>query len=263
MKAVTNRLTGAGRAIDSSRTFDVLGVPISVTSVDDTIEKLIHWARDDTGRFVCVRDTPSVVLSLDDPDMRAAHEAAAMITPDGTPLMLIGRMHGLPVKRTTGTDLMNTTMDRGRAAGLRHFLYGGEPGIAEALQTRLKAAYPGVEIVGTICPPFRKATAEEDAATRAAIARSGAHLVWVGISTPKQEYWMLENHHQLPVTMLGVGAAFDFLSGAKQRAPAWMRDHGLEWLHRLVSEPRRLWRRYLVLAPTFVVRYAWQAIRGK
>lgn len=242
-------------------TYDVLGVPMSVTSVDRAVDVLLDWSEDDVGRLVCVRDVPGLMLSLSDPVMRTAHDAAAMITPDGMPLALIGRLRGLPVERTAGADLMAAVMDRGRSIGIRHFLYGGAPGVAETLKACLEEAYPGVQIVGTICPPFRKTTQEEDAAARAAVLESGAHVVWVGISTPKQEYWMLENYRQLSTTMLGVGAAFDFLSGAKRRAPRWMRRSGLEWLHRLISEPRRLWRRYLVLAPSFVLQYSLYSIR--
>lgn len=247
----------------SAHRYDVLGVPMTVTSVTDAVRTLMRWAEDDVGRLVCVRDVHGLMLSLKDEGVRAAHEAASMITPDGMPLALVGRLRGLPVQRTPGADLMDAAMAAGRVHGIRHYLYGGDVGVAEQLKARLEAKYPGVQIVGTFCPPFRKPTAEEDAATRQAVADCGAHLVWVGLSTPKQEYWMLENYRHMSATLLGVGAAYDFLSGRKARAPMWMRNHGLEWLHRLVSEPKRLWRRYLVLAPKFLFFLMIHAIRGK
>lgn len=263
MSIVTDAPIAVAGDVDRTCSYDILGVPMTVTSVPDAARTLIRWAEDDIGRLVCVRDVHGLMLSLNDEGVRAAHKAASMITPDGMPLALIGQLRGLPVQRTPGADLMDATMDMGRVHGIRHYLYGGDVGVADQLKARLEAQYPGVQIVGTFCPPFRKPTAEEDADTRRAVEDSGAHLVWVGLSTPKQEYWMLENYQHMSATLLGVGAAYDFLSGRKARAPMWMRTHGLEWLHRLWFEPKRLWRRYLVLAPKFLFLLTMNAIRGK
>lgn len=204
------------------------------------------------GRFVCVRDVHGVMLAQHDPELMALHHAAAMVTPDGMPLAVIGRLRGLPVRKTSGADLMALVMDIGRQHGLRHYFYGGAPGVAEQLKHVCETLYPGVSIVGLQCPPFREQTAAEVEATRTAILACGAQLVWVGLSTPKQEKWMKAYAPLLPATLLGVGAAFDFHTGRVRRAPRWMQQSGLEWLHRLSSEPRRLWYRYLVLAPQFL-----------
>ncbi|MDF0541671.1 WecB/TagA/CpsF family glycosyltransferase [Sphingobium sp. H39-3-25] len=243
--------------------YSILDVPVSVTSINDAVRKLILWSCDDEGRFVCIRDVHGIMLAHDDPQIMAAHHAAAMVTPDGMPLVLIGRLRGLPVQRTAGADLMEAAMDTGRAHGLRHYLYGGAPGVAELLQETFESKFPGVQIVGVECPPFRLPTDTEAETTRQAIVQSGAHVVWVGLSTPKQEHWMLANHAMLPTTLLGVGAAFDFHSGRAKRAPMWMRKSGLEWLHRLISEPRRLWRRYLVLAPRFIALVLLDSLKGR
>ncbi|MBM3929363.1 MAG: WecB/TagA/CpsF family glycosyltransferase, partial [Sphingomonadales bacterium] len=149
-------------------------------------------------------------------------------------------------------------------AGAKHYFYGGQPGVADAMAKRLTERYPGLAVAGCSSPPFRPASLEPDPAAVDAILGSGANIVWVGLSTPKQEYWMAAHVSLLPgVTLIGVGAAFDFHTGAVKRAPRWMRDYGLEWAHRLISEPRRLWRRYLVLAPKFLFRVGQEAISRK
>ena len=233
-------------------TFDVLGVPISVTDLDSAAAATLRWQGDGRARSVGVRDVASVMALRDDPALIALTRRTAMNVPDGMPLVWIGKARGLPVGRTSGADLMQTTLALGVGSGLKHFFYGGKEGVAELLAKRMRAAVPGLCIVGTYCPPFRALTTEEDAAVVARIRDSRADVVWVGISSPRQDIWMDSHLDRLPVTMVGVGAAFDFLAGTVRRAPRWMQRSGLEWAHRLASEPHRLWRRYLVLAPKFV-----------
>jgi len=240
-------------------TYDVLGIPISATTLETAEAAIVDWAKDDVGRFVCVREVPSLMASIEDPALVALHREAAMVTPDGMPLVWIGRRRGLPVERTCGPDLMERLMASSPASGLRHYLYGGKPGVAETLKERFTRRHPGLQIVGVECPPFRRTTAEEDEATLRRIRDSGADVVWIGISSPKQDVWMHENHSRLTQTLIGVGAAFDFHAGAVRRAPRWMQRAGLEWLHRLAQEPGRLWRRYLILAPKFAWAYARSA----
>ncbi|WP_336966283.1 WecB/TagA/CpsF family glycosyltransferase [Sphingobium aquiterrae] len=232
--------------------FYVLGVPVSVTSPDRCLEDIVRWSSDNFGRFICMRDVHGVMRARRDAELARAHDNAAIVAPDGAPLALIGKFRGLPVKRTTGPDLMDMVMDKGRQTGLRHYLYGGTPGVADQLKTVFEARYPGCRIVGTYCPPFRPLTEDEEDMVLQDIADSDAQLVWVGLSTPKQELWMLRTAARTETTMIGVGAAFDFHTARIKRAPLWMRNCGLEWAHRLWSEPRRLWQRYLVLAPLFV-----------
>jgi N-acetylglucosaminyldiphosphoundecaprenol N-acetyl-beta-D-mannosaminyltransferase len=175
-----------------------------------------------------------------------------MITPDGMPLVWLGRRVGHPVERTCGPDLMEKVLADTARTGLRHYLYGGKPGVAERLKARVEARFPGISIVGVETPPFEPLTADEFLAVAGRIRGTRADVVWIGISTPKQEFLMRDLARLVPATLIGVGAAFDFHSGAIRRAPRWMQKSGLEWLHRLISEPKRLWRRYLVLAPRFV-----------
>ena len=243
-------------------TYDVLGIPISATTLASAEAAIVKWAGDDVGRFVCVREVPSLMSSIEDPALVALHQEAAMVTPDGMPLVWIGRRRGLPVERTCGPDLMERLMASSPGSGLRHYFYGGKPGVAEKLRETFTRRYPGLQIVGVESPPFRKTTAEEDEETLRRIRDSGADVVWIGVSSPKQDVWMHANHRRLTQTLIGVGAAFDFHAGAVRRAPPWMQRAGLEWLHRLAQEPGRLWRRYLIQAPKFVWAYASQSKSG-
>jgi N-acetylglucosaminyldiphosphoundecaprenol N-acetyl-beta-D-mannosaminyltransferase len=200
----------------------------------------------------------------DDADLMQLHEQAGMVTPDGMPLVWLARSRGYQeVGRTCGSDLVLSLCEISIKEGLRHYFFGGKPGVAERLAEKLSARFPGLQVVGTATPPFRKMTPEEDVAATAAITAARPDIVWVGLSTPTQEYWMRDHVGRIPgATLMGVGAAFDFHAGDVKRAPRWMQQVGLEWLHRLSSEPRRLWRRYLVLAPRFVMRAAREELRG-
>lgn len=238
------------------QTFDVLGVPVAVTTPIRTAEAIEAWASDNIGRFVCFRDVASLMAIIDNPAIADLHQEAAMITPDGSPIALIGKLRGLRVERTCGPDLIDLVASRSPASKLSHYFYGGKDGVAEKLARTFEAKYPGFRVAGFECPPFRQLTPEEDAAVIERIKASGADLVWVGISSPKQDIWMRDHYKRLPQTLLGVGAAFDFHTGEVKRAPVWMRNVMLEWAYRLASEPKRLWRRYLVQVPRFI----WQVV---
>ena len=242
-------------------TYDVLGVPISVTSLDLASQAIRLWAKDRVGRYVCVRDVHGVMQARRNLAFKAIHHDGAMVVPDGMPLVWLGRRAGHAVERTTGADLMEIVVCSSTPSGLRHYFYGGKPGVAETLKRRFEAEAPGVAVVGTECPPFHELTTAEVQALADRITNSGAHVVWIGLSTPKQEFLMRRLVDSVPATLVGVGAAFDFHSGAVSRAPLWMQRRGLEWVHRLSKEPRRLWRRYLVVAPQFAVLAAWQEVR--
>lgn len=236
--------------------YKILGIPISVTTLDTASAAILSWSKDVQGRYVGVRDVASLMVMADDPQLLALSQEAAMNVPDGMPLVWIGKSRGLPVKRTCGPDLMDLVCRNSPKTGLKHFFYGGKEGVADHLADVFHQRAPGIEIVGTYCPPFRALSAEEDAQVVRQITESGADIVWVGISSPKQDIWMREHVDVLQQTLIGVGAAFDFHTGAVKRAPKWMQRSGLEWLHRLTSEPKRLWRRYLVQAPKFLFRVA-------
>ncbi|WP_258043157.1 WecB/TagA/CpsF family glycosyltransferase [Sphingomonas sp. NBWT7] len=188
----------------------------------------------------------------------ALHYRAGLVTPDGMPLVWLAQSRGhLEVGRTSGADLVTELCRESPERRLRHYFYGGKPGVADRMAAALQARFPGLQVAGTYTPPFRALTLEEDAEVTAKIVATRPHIVWVGLSTPTQEFWMRDHVDRIPgATLIGVGAAFDFHTGDVQRAPRWMQRIGLEWLHRLASEPRRLWRRYLVLAPKFVTKVA-------
>jgi N-acetylglucosaminyldiphosphoundecaprenol N-acetyl-beta-D-mannosaminyltransferase len=194
--------------------------------------------------------------------MMRLHYKASMITPDGMPLVLLGKLLGKPIERTCGADLIESVCAQSAKHGLKHYLYGGVEGVAEELKKRFEKKYPGLEIVGVETPPFRALTKEEDDVSIKRIIDSGADVVWVGLSTPKQEWWMRAHVEKLPATLIGIGAAFDFHTGRVKRAPKWMQDYTLEWLHRLLSEPKRLWRRYLLTAPKFLTLVLRDILRG-
>jgi N-acetylglucosaminyldiphosphoundecaprenol N-acetyl-beta-D-mannosaminyltransferase len=166
-------------------------------------------------------------------------------------------------RRVYGPDLMRTLSALSVSRGYRHFYYGGDHGVANRLKHNLIRAYPGLQVVGTLTPPFRPLSPEEDDAVIAQINAAKPDIVWVGLSTPKQEFWMAAHVGRLDVPVLiGVGAAFDFLAGIKKQAPRWMRRSGLEWLFRLLQEPRRLWRRYFTIVPQFIILALGQLLKA-
>lgn len=242
-------------------TFDVLGIPVSVTTLDKSFNAIVEWSKDDRGRFVFVRDVHGIVQAQKDERLRQLHFEAALVTPDGMPLVWTGRSRGLPVERTAGADLMSHVFKKSGGTGLKHFFYGGKEGVAKQLRERFALSAPEAEVVGCGTPPFRPLTDDELNALSSELISAGANVVWIGTSTPKQEYLASELAKRVPATFIGVGAAFDFHTGSVKRAPLWMQVNGLEWLHRLYSEPRRLWKRYLLLAPKFVFLMALQRLQ--
>jgi len=234
---------------------DILGVGVSAIDIRRAVSIITGWIGEHTGHYVCVTGVHGIIESRSDHALREIHNKAGLVVPDGMPLVWMTRWLGYPqVQRVYGPDLMLAVTVTSAKHGYRHFYYGGAPGLAEKLRDALALAHPGLNVVGTLSPPFRDLTPEEDAAIVAEINAAQPDIVWVGLSTPKQERWMASHLHRVnaPV-MIGVGAAFDFLAGTKRQAPAWMQRSGLEWLFRLATEPRRLWRRYLHIVPRFIM----------
>jgi len=251
---------GESSALQGSRfaTFDVLGVPVAAVQIPDVIRQVGCWIQAcDAGHFITVTGMHGVMEAHHDAEFRQVLDAADLNVPDGMPLVWLARLRGHRLaRRVYGPELMSAVCDDGVARGYRHFLYGGGPTIAEKLADVLCARFPGISIVGTYSPSFGPVSPDEDRAQIEIINKSQADVVWVGLSTSKQERWMFEHRDQLGASVLvGVGAAFDFHTGTKQQAPQWMREHGLEWLFRLLQEPRRLWRRYFIYGGQF----AWLA----
>ncbi len=186
----------------------------------------------------------TIVEAHDDPGLRDAL-ARGLVQPDGMPLVWLGRRAGIPVERVCGPDVMPALVELGLPYGRTHYFYGGAPGVPEGLAARLAARYPGVRIAGTMSPPFRALTPDEEAAIVAEINEAAPDYVWVGLGAPKQDIWVAAHRARLDApVLLAVGAAFDFLAGTRRRAPRWMQRTGTEWIFRLVTEPRRLAGRY-------------------
>ena len=239
----------------ANREFSVLGVRVDAVQIPEVVERVEEWiARREGCRYVAVTGMHGVMEAQHDGEFKTILNGAGLVVPDGMPLVWIGRQKGFPEvrRRVYGPELMAAFCEKTARRGYRHFFYGGAPGVAEELARRLAEQYEGLAVAGTYCPPFRALTEREDREVVEAIEAARADIVWVGLSTPKQERWMYEHGGRLSVPVLiGVGAAFDFHTGRLTRAPEWMRENGLEWLFRLAMEPRRLWRRYLVYGAEF------------
>lgn len=247
---------------DRRVTVPVLGVPIDVVGWDAALSRISTWAAARESRYVCICNSHSVVTAGQDAAFGRIIEAADMATPDGAPVARMLRILGSPAQqRINGPDLMWKYCEQAALRGESIYLYGGLPDTLALLQQGLKAAFPGLLIAGAYSPPFRLATAEEDEADVARINAAGAGTVWVSLGCPKQEQWMAAHRGRVNAVMIGVGAAFDYHAGTIKRAPKWMQNAGLEWLHRLCSEPRRLWKRYLVTNTLFIAGAASQLLR--
>jgi N-acetylglucosaminyldiphosphoundecaprenol N-acetyl-beta-D-mannosaminyltransferase len=241
---------------------NVLGVGISPLTRDQALVRIEDWIATGDRQYVCVSGIHGVMESQRDERLRAIHNAAGMVTPDGMPLVWLSRLRGQHyVERVYGPDLLLACCQRSLTKGYRHFFYGGAAGVPERLAERLQCRFPGLQVVGTYSPPFRPLSPEEDAELVRQVNAARPDVVWVGLSTPKQELWMSEHRDRLTAPVfIGVGAAFDFHAGLKPQAPPWMQRSGLEWLFRLWQEPRRLWRRYLRNNPLFVWHVLLQSL---
>jgi N-acetylglucosaminyldiphosphoundecaprenol N-acetyl-beta-D-mannosaminyltransferase len=250
--------------LPTAKSFRVLGVRVDAVQIDDVVRQMAAWIEErGPGRTIAVTGMHGVTEAQHDAEFHRVLNEADLVVADGMPLVWLGRLRGFAMpRRVYGPELLQTFCERTAATGYRHFFCGGAEGVAEELAARLAKRFPGMQIAGTFCPPFRALTAAEDQEACEKIIASRADVVWVGLSTPKQEWWMACHRERLKVpVMVGVGAAFDFHTGRVAQAPEWMREHGLEWLFRLVKEPRRLWRRYLVYGSEFVFNVMLQELR--
>ncbi|MBC7226450.1 MAG: WecB/TagA/CpsF family glycosyltransferase [Thermoflexales bacterium] len=241
---------------------NILGVGISAINMEMALTVIEGWIERREPHYVCVTGVHGVMESQRDEGLRRIHNQAGLVTPDGMPLVWLSRLKGYRhVDRVYGPDLMLALCEHSVSRGYRHFFYGGAEGVPEQLSEVLQKRFPGLQVVGTYSPPFRPLTPEEDEAVVQVINKANPDIIWVGLSTPKQERWMAEHRARLNAPVLiGVGAAFDFLTGRKPQAPRWMQRAGLEWLFRLLTEPRRLWRRYLINNPLFVALVVLEAM---
>lgn len=245
----------------SSPVFSVL---IDALSVENAQQEIINWGFSHESRSVVFANVHVLVTAARDTKFGAAIAGADMVLPDGAPVAWMLRKLGhAGQERVSGPDLMWSLFERCANEKLSIYLYGSTPQTLDALINRATTAFPALKIAGFESPPFRLLSKQESAEAVDRINASGASLVFVGLGCPKQEHWMMRRRGAVRAVMLGVGAAFDFHAGTISRAPLWMREHGLEWVHRFASEPRRLWRRYLVTNTLFVILAARQLMRNK
>lgn len=237
---------------------DVLGVRISAVTPEMTLNHLQSWIDAGERHYVCVTGVHGVMESQRDQDLLEIHNASGLTVPDGVPMVWAGKRAGAGwMSRVYGPDLLRAACAVGARRGWRMFFYGATEEVTAKLVRHLQAADPSLEVVGCISPPFRPLSEAEREDIAARINRAKPDIVWVGLSTPKQEKWMAENRHLVEAPVLvGVGAAFDLVSGEKRQAPALLQRAGLEWAFRLATEPRRLWKRYARNNPAFVAAIA-------
>jgi N-acetylglucosaminyldiphosphoundecaprenol N-acetyl-beta-D-mannosaminyltransferase len=231
-----------------------MGIEYQVSTLPSATDAVLERARSGLGGYGCLAGVHGVITAKHSPNLRSAFDSAWVTLPDGEPVAwMMRRLGARQTRRVAGPDLMARVMDEGRAYEIRHFLLGSTSKNLVRLESRLIDMFPGVSIVGTYSPPFRQLSVLEERGIVDDIRSSRAQIVWVGLGLPKQDEWMASNAPTVESLCLGVGAAFDFLSGNKQRAPLWMRKRGLEWLHRLLSEPRRLGWRYARTNSEFIL----------
>ena len=227
-------------------------------------EQIVRWAKDGQSRYVCVAAVSSVMAAHQDPTFLDVMNGADLVTPDGMPLVVGLRQLGLPTaSRVYGPDLTLAILSRAAAEGVPVGFYGGTPDVLEKLISTTSASLPGLKVVYRVSPPFRDLDVDEEAEIAREISASGARIVLVGLGCPKQERWMARQQGSIQAVMVGVGAAFDFLAGTKRQAPAFLQRSGLEWLFRLLTEPRRLWKRYLTQNPHFLVLFGRQLLADR
>ena len=251
------------RKIDKSRipTCNIMGVNIAAINMEWLLEFTDKNIRDLSGDYMCVSNVHTTVTSYEDADYRAVQNGGIMAIPDGGPLSSVGRKRGYEkMERTTGPSYMGEILKISAEKGYRHYFYGSTEETLEKLYNTLTENYQGVQIAGMYSPPFRPTTPEEDAAVVKRINETKPDFVWVGLGAPKQEKWMAAHQGVVEGFMVGVGAGFDYFAGNIERAPEWMQKCNLEWVYRLMQDPKRLFKRYLVTNTKFI----WNAVvRGK
>ena len=241
----------------------LLGARTDATSYADAAARVLAWAATAESRYVVVANVHVTMEAYDSAEFRAIVNGADLVTPDGMPLVWALRLFGVAdATRVYGPGLTEYLLERAAAANVPVGFYGATPDTLQRMLDACRRRFPGLRVAYAHSPPFRQLSVEEDAATVSQINGSGARILFVGLGCPKQERWMALHRGAVHAPMLGVGAAFDFLAGTKPQAPAWMQPLGLEWLFRLATEPRRLWRRYAYHNPRFVVLLAGQYVKS-
>lgn len=249
--------------VDKSQipTCSIMGVNIAAINMEWLLDFTDKNIKDLSGDYMCVSNVHTTVTSYDDSDYCAVQNGGIMAIPDGGPLSTVGRKRGhTNMERTTGPSYMEEIMKVSAERGYCHYFYGSTEETLEKVYQVLTESYPGIQIAGMYSPPFRPTTSEEDAAVVKRINETKPDFVWVGLGAPKQEKWMAAHQGVIDGFMVGVGAGFDYFAGNIERAPEWMQKCNLEWVYRLMQDPKRLFKRYLVTNTKFI----WNAVvRGK
>ena len=239
---------------------EILKTNINVTNMEETLQYLIRNLEDLRGKYICVSNVHTVVMSYEDEKYRNIQNSAAMVLPDGKPLSVVSRLRGFKeAQKVSGPDLMPAMFRVSEEKEYTHYFYGSTEETLEKLKEALLVRYPNLKIVGMYSPPFRPLTQEEDEEIIQQINDVSPDFIWIGLGAPKQERWMYDHKDKMCGVMLGVGAGFDFHAGTVKRAPVWMQKCGLEWLHRLTQDPKRLFKRYVVTNSKFL----WLILTGK
>lgn len=239
----------------------ILGVNVAVSSYDKVVQRCVAWAQARESRTLCFSTVHMIMEAVDDPEFLRRINSIDIVNPDGMPLVwALGALGAKSAQRVYGPDATVLMLDAAEKAGIPVGFYGGSQAVLDALIATVRAKHPSLKVAFYESPPFRSLTQEEDAAAIGRITASGARLLFIGLGCPKQENWVVDHAGKVPAVMLAVGAAFDFLAGTKPQAPRWMMRWGLEWFFRLVTEPRRLARRYFRNNPRFIVRFVGQLL---
>ncbi len=234
-------------------TCKILGVDVAAVNMSWLCSYIENGLNRLSGNYLCFTNVFTAVTAFENPDYLQVQNGGALALPDGGPLSFVGRRRGYKkMARTTGPDFLHAMLQISTQKGYRHFFYGSTHDTLEKMRKKLVTDYPDVAVVGMYAPPFRDLTADEDFAIEEMINRAKPDFIWVGLGAPKQENWMAAHKGKLNGLMVGVGAAFDYFAGNITRAPLWMQNHSLEWLHRLRQEPKRLWSRYLTTNYKFI-----------
>jgi N-acetylglucosaminyldiphosphoundecaprenol N-acetyl-beta-D-mannosaminyltransferase len=246
------------------RKCNILGVEVCVTNIRETLDILVNNRNDLRGKYICVSNVHTVVMSYDDENYRNIQNSGFMVLPDGKPLSVVSRMKGFrDASRVTGPDLMKSLFELSSREPYRHYFYGSTQKTLDLLEKRLRKDYPGIDIAGMHSPPFRELTEDEDRFITRKINDRKPDFVWVGLGAPRQEIWMNRHLDKINGLMIGVGAGFDYFAGNIKRAPLWMQKLSLEWLYRLLQDPKRLWRRYLETNTRFIMLVLRERLSGE
>lgn len=242
------------------KTCNILGVNINVTNISDTVNYICENINELKGNYICVSNVHTTVMAYENEKYRKIQNSGIMALPDGGPLSTVSRKKGFKdAERVTGPDLMGEVFKISEEKGYTHYFYGSTDETLEQLKNNLNKKYPKLNVVGMYSPPFRKLLDNEEKEIIRKINDTNADFVWVGLGAPKQEMWMYRNKNKINSLMLGVGAGFDYYADRIKRAPKWMQENNLEWLYRLIQDPKRLFKRYM----TTNFKFIWLCFRNK